>query len=300
MSVSGARALVVALIALAAILVAVLLVAALPGNGGQDSLDVTDLYEPSLEKAKDDLGQTAAAGCRVVGKQSAPKSCVFGNPRGKRVLLFGDSHAMQWSPAIVPLAKKRGWRLMTLLRAGCPIAAVKTKPHCADWRRRALNKIPKMKPEHIIIATSIGGRYRIRYGGQDLSREQSESQLRKGMTRTVKRLKRVPSVRSGRGVILIRDQVKAPFVPAECLKENGGNPGKCAFPNKRRWPPGFDWIAAKRAGILPAVDPVKVLCGPKWCSPTKGRILKYRDSDHISATYARTLPGWFGKRLGIP
>lgn len=270
------------------------------GVGGAPTVGTADPFRPALEDARRDHGNLVPDRCRAQGKQVKPLVCTYGNPNGKKVVLFGDSHALQWGPAIVPLAKQRGWKLITLLRAGCPIANIKTDPECAEWRVRAMNRIEEVQPRHIIISTSIAGRYRIKHGGLDLSRKESEPRLRDGMTRTINRLKQVRNVgRDGRGVILIRDQVMAPFVPADCLKEHNGDRTKCVFPNQRRWAPGFDWIAAKRAGILPTIDPTKALCGPEWCTSTRGRIVKYRDTDHITATYAKTLTDWFGERLGI-
>ena len=36
------------------------------------------------------------------------------------VVLFGDSHAMQWFPALNGLAKEHDWRLVGLTKAACP------------------------------------------------------------------------------------------------------------------------------------------------------------------------------------
>lgn len=257
---------------------------------------------PPLDQAREDRGRLATDQCRARENQVRPRVCTYGNPNAKRkVVLFGDSHALQWGPAIVPLAQRRGWKLYTLLRAGCPIANVVTEKNCAGWRGRALSRIERIRPQHIIISTSIGNRYRLKHQGRDMTRKESEPRLRSGMARTIQRLKRIGSLDPGKHKIkLIRDQVMAPFLPSACLRRNNGQASKCSWRNQRRWAPGFDWAAAKRTGILPAIDPTKALCGPKWCSPTQGRILKYRDTDHITATYARTLIGWFGKRLGIP
>lgn len=276
-----------------------LLAVALLSFGEITASGVADRFKPSLNEARSDRGELVRHNCQAHGNWIEPLVCYYGKKNSKkRVVLFGDSHALQWGPALVPLAKKRGWRLITVLRAGCPIANVLTEKRCARWRGKALRKIEKLRPTNIIISTSIGNRYRIKQ--RNLSRKASERLLRAGMVRTIKRLNRIGSLVENRTRIkLIRDQVIAPFVPADCLRRNDGRTGKCSFRDKRKFGPGFDWVAAKRTGIGPTIDPVKALCGPEWCSPTKGRILKYRDADHITATYARTLTGWMAKRLGI-
>jgi hypothetical protein len=258
-------------------------------------------FEPSLDSARDDEGELVRDNCRAHGKKVEPLICFYGDKDSRnKVVLFGDSHALQWGPALIPLARKRGWRLITVIRAGCPIANVVAESHCARWRGIALRRIEDLQPRHILIATSIGNRYRLKYQGRNLSRKASEPQLRRGMVRTIRRLKRIESlVDDGSAITLIRDQVPAPFVPADCLKANRGRASRCSFRKRRRYGPGFDWLAAKRTGIGPTVDPSLALCGEEWCSPTEGKILKYRDSDHITATYARGLSDWFDQRLGI-
>lgn len=286
----------VAITVLAATLAAALAVFALrPGQGPAEP------YVPPLNQARQDSGELVRHKCQSHGQRVRPLVCFYGPGNStKRVVLFGDSHALQWGPALIPLAKKRGWRLVTVLRAGCTIADVVAERSCVNWRHRALREIERLQPQHLIIATSIGNRYRLKHQGRNLTRKASEPYLRRGMIKTIKRLKRIDSLVKGPTAInLIRDQIVAPFVPADCLRKNRDRPGKCDFRKRRKFGPGFDLVAARQTGIEPTIDPSKALCGPKWCTPTEGRILKYRDSDHITATYARTLSGWFDRRLGI-
>lgn len=262
---------------------------------------VAEQFSPSLNTAREDHGELVKDGCRAHGKRVEPLICEYGDKdSSKRVVLFGDSHALQWGPALIPLAKKRGWKLITLVRAGCPIADVKAETPCNKWRDRALNRIESIRPTHIILSTSISNRYRLKHQGQNLSRRASETQLREGMVRTINRLKEIQSLAGGKNeVTLIRDQVVAPFVPAECLMSKRGRTSDCQFRNKRKFAPGFDWEAAKETGIGPTIDPTTALCDGEWCAPAKGRTLIYRDSDHITATYARTLSDWLYERLPI-
>ncbi|HMT04424.1 MAG TPA: SGNH hydrolase domain-containing protein [Solirubrobacterales bacterium] len=288
-------------VALRVLFAGLLVLAALMVMGESPPTGVADQFQPSLDKARKDRGELARDNCRAHGKRVKPLVCFYGrNDSKKRVVLFGDSHALQWGPALIPLARKRGWSLVTVLRSGCPIANVAAESKCAKWRGNALRQIERLRPNHIIISTSIGNRYRLKHQGHNLSRKASEGRLKNGMVRTIRRLKKIDSLVQNRtAVTLIRDQILAPFVPAECLSKNKGRTEKCTFRNKRKFGPGFDWKAARETGIGPTIDPVKALCGQKWCSPTHGKILKYRDADHITATYARSLSVWLDQRLGI-
>ena len=256
---------------------------------------------PPLEKASRDRGEMAMDDCRTKPDQIQPVMCVYGDPHAdKTVALIGDSHAMQWGPPLIRLAERRGWRLVTFLRMGCPIADVKFEPNCDRWRDLALTQLADQRPGHIIVSTSIARRYTLSVRGRSLSRRGSEKMLRRGMTRTLRRLAGMPSlVRRGQKVKLIRDQITAPFLPPKCLANHPDDPGFCRFARHRKFGPGFDVAGATKLGLLPAIDPLQALCAPRWCYSARGNVVIYRDSDHLTATFARTLTDWLGRRIGF-
>jgi hypothetical protein len=240
-------------------------------------------------------------GCRPKPENTEPVMCIYGDRNSDHtVALFGDSHALQWGPPLIRLAERRGWRLVTFLRAGCPVADVKFERNCDQWRDLAFNELAEQRPGHVIVSTSIARRYTLRVRGKLLTRKASERFLAKGMTRTLRRLSGLPSlVRRGPRVKLIRDQVTAPFLPPRCLANNPENPEVCRFARERHWGPGFDVKGAARVGLLPAIDPLEALCRPHWCYSAEGNLVIYRDSDHLTATFARSLTDWLGRRIGF-
>ena len=96
-----------------------------------------------------DYGFDARA-CYIEGRSAQAaeaKVCEFGDPRSERTLvLFGDSHAMQWINAMRKAVDAEGWHLVTLVKPGC--AASDINPHnlavpsdpCKLWRARAMRK----------------------------------------------------------------------------------------------------------------------------------------------------------------
>jgi hypothetical protein len=62
----------------------------------------------------------------------------------------------------------------------------------------------------------------------------------------------------------------------------------------------FDYKAARRMKRVQMIDPLQKVCPRGSCQATSGRILKFRDRFHLSATYAVTLSGWLGRRLPNP
>ncbi|MFI0721653.1 SGNH hydrolase domain-containing protein [Streptomyces sp. NPDC021224] len=64
-------------------------------------------------------------GCHVGYASTKAPDCVYGDPRSDtEVVLFGDSHAAQWFPALERLAGERHWKLISLTKASCKVPAV--------------------------------------------------------------------------------------------------------------------------------------------------------------------------------
>jgi hypothetical protein len=51
---------------------------------------------------------------------NSPSRCMVGVDNGKRMLVWGDSHALAWSPAMDALGKSRGWEVILALHPACP------------------------------------------------------------------------------------------------------------------------------------------------------------------------------------
>jgi len=257
----------------------------------------TPTLVPALDEAANDKGEMARGHCRALDE--APIICSYGDlASDNTVALIGDSHALQWGPALIQLATQRDWRLIAIIKTGCLIADVKFEATCDRWRARALESLAGQQPRHVIVGTSIGRRYRLEAKGRRLTRRASDPLLTAGMTRTLKRIRSIPSLDGdGSGVTLIRDQVTAPFLPVRCLEEHPHHPETCRFPRHRRFGPGFEAEAARRAGVTDVIDPLGALCGGKWCYSVRDGMVLYRDSDHLTATFVRSLTGWLGAKL---
>lgn len=256
------------------------------------------VYVPALDIVAKDKGEIAHGHCRALG--STPVMCTYGDlASGNTVALVGDSHALQWGPPLIQLAEQRDWRLIVFIKTGCLIADFRFNSDCDAWRNRVVGAIAAQRPQHVIVGTSTGRRYSlVTSDGRKLTRHESNRRLARGFTRTFKRLKAIPGLMGdGTGLTLIRDQNTAPFLPSKCLADNPRHPERCRFPHKRKFLPGVDLLAAKRAKIMPVIDPLEALCDPNWCYASRDNVVIYRDSDHLSATFARSLTDWLGSKL---
>ncbi len=219
--------------------------------------------------------------------------CAYGDVNSdKTIVLFGDSKAMQWFPAIDPVAKQRDWRLLGLTRGDCPVATADLPKNCVTWRENMIERIIEEQPEIILIGTATRATYRVKKDGADLSRRASEPLLVDGMVKTIERLKRETDAE----IIMIRDKSLGPPESNKCVLENPDQLAKCAFAPYDREPRAFEGKAARETGIR-QIDPQKMFCSARVCPPVVGNVLVYRDSGHVTATYSETMAFWFRRIL---
>jgi len=65
--------------------------------------------------------------------------------------------------------------------------------------------------------------------------------------------------------------------------------GRCAFPRRREWDREYDVRAANASPDTHLVDFIGDICPGEVCRAVIGNALVYRDKDHLTATFARTL-----------
>ena len=262
------------------------------GNGFVPQEKVKRL-KPTPVEARDDRGRMYSDGCLIQGKETESGECVYGTKESRdRVVLFGDSHALQYFPALERIAEQKDWRLVGLTRGNWLIADVRFTAKCDAWSEKALERIERVeKPDLVVISTSTLDQYRVKTDEGELSRSDSQPLLVDGLARVIRRIRA-----TGSKVVVIRDQARAPFLPHECVAENPDRLRKCAFEPERRDDLAFDGEAARRTGVR-LIDPMTILCRDNLCPAVIGDALVYRDTYHLSATFSKTLAPWLSRRL---
>lgn len=249
---------------------------------------------PNPIHAREDRGRPFSDGCMIRAPDTEPPDCVYGDPDSEvTVALLGDSHALQYSPTLIRLAERNGWRLVTYMRSACVIAIVRYRPGCLEWLEKSLARIEAEEPTLVVTSTGTTDRYLARdENGEDLSRDESLPLMIEGFRETHRRL-----LDTGAKVALIRDQARAPFVPHECVADAMGNLRECAFEPRRNEKYSFDYLAIEKMKRVKLIDPIDILCPNDLCPAVIGNAVVYRDSYHLSATFARTLADWLERRL---
>jgi peptidoglycan/LPS O-acetylase OafA/YrhL len=249
---------------------------------------------PEPRDAKDDRGGLYEDGCLVPQTERFSPPCVYGDPRSKdTVVLFGNSHAMHWFPALERIAARRGWRLVALTRAGCAIGEVRFSDRCDAWREHTLRRIERReRPRLVIVATSTSMSLGVVVDGERLGREASRPHLRRGLEHTLRRLRA-----TGARVIVIKDLPRSPHDVPDCVSREPKRLERCAFPREQQPGEAFDEQSTLAVDGAHAIDPAPVVCPNDLCHAVMGNALVFRDDNHFTATYARTLAPWLDASL---
>jgi peptidoglycan/LPS O-acetylase OafA/YrhL len=254
-----------------------------------------DAVRPNPREAEDDRGDAFFDDCHLKGSRLLESpACVYGDERSETtVVLVGDSHGLQYFPAMQRIAERRGWRLVSLTRAGCTTADVAFEERCDAWRENTLRRIERERPALVVVSNGTNDRYGVvGADGERLSREASQPLLEDGFERTLRRLRG-----TGAKVAVIRDQVRVRHDVVDCVAEHLDDLAACASPAERRDDLAFDAAAARRVDGVKLIDPLAVLCPEGTCPAVIGNVVVYRNDYHLSATYAASMADWLAERL---
>ncbi len=257
-------------------------------------------------QARDDLPRVYAVGCHLVYGQVREPACAFGDAASDTtVVLFGDSHAAQWFPALQRVAGERRWRLVSFTKSGCPAADVPMYDprlkrrywECDEWRALALRRIESTRPALVVISEAS---HYVAHGPSVPPDQVSDAQWTAGLRETLAALAaaRVP-------VTVIADTPAPGYDVDVCLSRlhwmHGSGVKGCAFPLRAAVDSQVAGDVARAASGLAGVRVVSLsdaICRTDVCSPEQDGMVVYRDADHLTARYAASLAPALAARLG--
>jgi hypothetical protein len=191
------------------------------------------------------------------------------------------------------LATDRHWRLVELTKSSCSAADLplwhdtlkREYTECTAFHRSALARIRRLHPSLVVVGSSFN--YRPAHPEADLS-----AQWRAAWDRTFAQLSA-----GGARVAAIADTPYMGGSVPECLAEpaNAGHAAHCtrSLRSTVRGPEQRAIFLA-HAGVI---DPTAWFCTDA-CPAVIGNLLVYRDSNHMTTTYALALAPLLGARLG--
>jgi peptidoglycan/LPS O-acetylase OafA/YrhL len=270
---------------------------------GFGAAHLTQRYAEHLEQlptlrvyteAKADIADMPRERCVSLPGSTELLTCEFGD-RGSAtsMILFGDSHAIQWFDAMKTIADQQHVRLVTVLKSGCPAAGLAPplpvasfRAECEPWRRQAFDRIASLKPSLVVLSSASHFVDR-ETAGLTTSADAWEAATR----RTFARL-----VTSAASVLLLRDTPYPGFDIPVCLSRNQMQRGlsvrTCDFGLSGAINESARQAESRALAAFPQVavwDPATFICSGNHCPAVADTVVTYRDDNHLTGRFARTL-----------
>lgn len=219
--------------------------------------------------------------CHVNYGEELSGDCTYGVINSdKKIVLYGDSHAAQWFPALQRLAVEKGYELISLTKSACasvdvprPDQGAFKNADCEKWRENSIKRIQKLKPDAVIISS-------FQHFTPPPSYPNREQWWNEGQRRLLSDLRG-----SSNNLIYISDTPQPPRDIPSCLATS--NVKNC---NTTKKTPNVIIDGFKQ------IDPTPWLCA-RTCPAIKDGYVVYRDGSHISVEAALALSEQLGNAL---
>jgi peptidoglycan/LPS O-acetylase OafA/YrhL len=256
---------------------------------------------PSLADASADAPAPFHDGCFDGFTDASVHSCLYGDTTSTHtVVLFGDSHALMWFPAIDNLANAQHDALVVMAKATCPPLEIsvfspdlgRTYTECTEWRAAELQRMAALHPDVVILGFSR------EYGIADDHVVVDGPAWLSGLANMITTIER----ETGARVVVMGDDPYPQQSTPDCLSQHLAEAGACVIP--KHYPfynpggiPQEEGVAHSTGAGYVDTDPW--FCTASACAVVVGNVLVYRDDNHITATYADWLTPAVGARLAL-
>ncbi|HUQ84528.1 MAG TPA: acyltransferase family protein [Gemmatimonadaceae bacterium] len=239
-------------------------------------------------------------GCLTSWGDAQLRVCELGDTTGNAaasIVLLGDSHAASWLPALERAATTHRWRVTTLIKVSCPSADLsfynshlrRTEHECESWRSAALEWIAAHRPDVVVLANMAS--YVAVLDRDGWQYQHSVAEWRDGLRRTFARLDAL-----GVHTLWLRATPMMRFDVPECLaraaEHRWYSDSHCGRPrgealSDELW--AADREAARGLSTVRLADLSSCFCDETTCAPVRDGEVLYRDTNHITVSYAQSL-----------
>lgn len=236
---------------------------------------------------------------KLVYEEKEPGECDFGDTKSDRVMaLIGGSHSEQWIVPLDTIAKKHGYRIVPLLRQGCPYYVDERDnefdEECTEFNAHVTKYLDQLDPD-VVITTATRPLFE-----QEIFSDVLPESYETGFEHLAKQ---------GFPLIGLRDN---PWF----IAEGGGNDfiGQCYYETGDYYGCG-GLRSTYYSSVDPALDYFKELskeykvptlevdtsdwfCVDEFCPAVIGNIFVYRDGNHMSGPYSETITPLLEQQIG--
>jgi hypothetical protein len=229
--------------------------------------------------------------------------CEFGDLGSSTVyVLLGDSHAEHWLAALDRAGKERGWKIVAMVKGGCPVghmpelargAAARLWRECVRFQEARMRRVVAMRPAGVILSSWD---HYIHAGARERW-QVTPAMWERGLRRTYSRL-----AKANVPVVAIRGTPRTYFDVPMCLSRRAaGLPfaGDCTYSRNGALIPEARAAQTRAARGLRVqfVDMLDAVCNTPRCQATRGRMVIFTDDNHLTATFSRSVGPLLGERI---
>jgi len=201
------------------------------------------------------------------------KRCSYGvlTDPSYTIALIGGSHSGHWFPALEVLAEDLNFQIDVYNHDGCRFTNEDPEHHltqaCLKWNENLIKHLKEDPPDLVFTTSTLNKRKTIPSG-------------------YINQWKELEGVTT---IFAVRDNPRMKENIPSCI-ERKKNPFRCAIPRDKGVSKEVPWENTEGipSNILFA-DLTDYFCDQTTCFSVIGNIIVYRDDNHITATYAKTL-----------
>lgn len=235
-----------------------------------------DTLIPDLTTGQHDSSEVYRDGCFTIDGQIDFDLCEYGETKQyeKTIALIGGSHSAHWQPMLDQFGKDNNVRITTYLKGKCRFTLEDTSDHpeCLDWFDNVIEHVLANPPDLVFTSGDIS-----KFDGDTLP---------EGFVDAWKVFEEanVP-------LFLVRDTPWYPYRIPDCLREADGDWNEaCKIPRSdiiRE--PSLLSTASTIPTNATVFDPTDYFCDDDYCYPIIGNVVTHFDSNHITASFSRSL-----------
>ncbi|THD76130.1 MAG: acyltransferase [Phenylobacterium sp.] len=230
-------------------------------------------------------------GCIARAGQTRSSICSIGDTSStKTIVVFGDSHAQMWLPAILSFAGRKGYGVRLILHEGCNPwrwAGPERVGECSGWYEWAVPQVRALRPSLLIIATHY-----------DVA-PREDAEIKFSGPRSIENITAFgTAVRSAaHQIVVLGDPPGQEQEPVDCLVASHATMKTCSYSPTSGQTETSAGIESATSAFGVFLDTTPWLCYHGVCPMVVGHTGVYLNHDHITTTYAGELAPLFSAAL---
>lgn len=244
-------------------------------------------------------------GCWGTTVEQAKNPCEFGDRTSSTtVVLFGDSHAEHWFGALDRVGRERGWKIVLLVKGGCPVPEMPGLQHrklkryyfeCTRFREAMMQRILALKPAVAVLSSFD---HYLPTPNDDTRWKVTPEMWESGLRNTYSRLSA-----AGIPVVAVRGTPRTGFGVPSCLSRKTA---ELLFAQSCEYSLADGLIpravaaqnTASRGLNVRFVDMNDIVCNSTPCKTrTDDGAVIFTDDNHLTVAFSRSVANVFGNRI---